>query len=156
MTTSPPDVVGLTAITARLHVGSRVTVWAYTRLPRDPLTLHRFHRRVWQRAVHLDEWRERHYLGADAQLPRLRGLAAIAAFVGRGTTVAQVAGWSRRERDPLPLFDGDAVFESALRDWCFRHDRIYLAEHGARGRSERRSHDGAKSPGNQGDLVVAI
>lgn len=157
MTTPSPDVVGLAAITARLRVGSRVTVWAYTRLERDPLRLRRFLRRVWQRAQHLDEWRERHQLGAQAQLPKLVGLRQLQAFVGRGVTEAQLLGWSRRERDPLPLFTVGAdvvAFESAVRDWCFAHDRPCAED--AAGRSERRLVRREKSTGNQAVLASSI
>jgi hypothetical protein len=153
---SPPDTVGLTAITARLRVGSRATIWAYTRLERDPLTLRRFVRRVWQRTAHLDEWRERHLHGPAAQLPRLQGLRTIGEFVGRGTTIAQLLGWARRTRDPLPLFGDEVVFESALRDWCFRHDQICLPDDAPAGRSGRRLVERAGMPGNQAPSALSI
>lgn len=152
-----PDVVGLAAITARLRVGSRVTVWAYTRLERDPLRLRRFLRRVWQRGAHLDEWNERRLHGAQANLPKLVGMRALQAFVGRGVTEAQLLGWSRRARDPLPLLmvGGDVVaFESAVRDWCFAHDRSCAPDDN--GRIERRSVGARKSAGNQADLSASI
>lgn len=154
LVSTTPDVVGLAAITARLRVGSRNTVRLYTLLPRDPLTLHRFLRKVWQRGQHLDEWRIRHVDGPAAKLPRLTGLRQIGEFVGRGVTPAQLLGWSKRERDPLPLFtvSGDVVaFESALRDWCFRHDAVqrFPVAAAAEGRIGRRLVERAKSARNQ-------
>ncbi len=145
--------IGFTAIAKRLGVGSRSTVYAYTLLERDPLTLHQFRRSVWQRAAHVEEWRLRHRDGVKAELPRLVGVRAIASFIGRGATVAKVLAWSKQARDPLPLFTvrgGEVVaFESAVRDWCLREDRIYAA-------GEREGGEGEKSAGDLVEIAPSI